>query len=115
MTPPLAPWFQSFVWAEVALQLPFFLVATYAFALKRNWIRIPAIIYGSFVVASMVPILTVIATHQEAGYAPAPLLAFYAPYLLVPGALVAVMAANPRPFGPATPGAGRRAGKAKRG
>ena len=40
-------------------------------AARRNWIRIPGIIYGSFVVATMVPILTVLATHQTPGYDPA--------------------------------------------
>lgn len=91
-------WFQSFVWTEVTLQLPFFFVGVYAFLTRANWIRIPAIIYGSFVCATMVPILTVIATHKEPGYKPAPVIGFYLPYLLIPGALAAVMAANPVPF-----------------
>ena len=30
---------------------------------RKNWIRIPAILYGSFVTATMVPILAELATH----------------------------------------------------
>lgn len=40
--------------------------------------------------------------------------AFYAPYLLVPATLALHMAATPRPFGPAVPGAGRSAKSKKR-
>lgn len=54
MTPPLEPWFKSFVWTEVTVQLAFFFVGAYAFITRKNWVRIPAIIYGTFVVASMV-------------------------------------------------------------
>lgn len=100
MTPPIEPWFKSFVWSEVLVQLPFFFVGAYAFATRKNWIRIPAIIYGSFVCATMVPILTVLATHRAAGYKPGALIAFYMPYLVVPALLVMVMAGTPQPFSP---------------
>jgi hypothetical protein len=32
-------------------------------AAKRNWLRIPAILYGSFVSATMLPILAELITH----------------------------------------------------
>ena len=100
MTAPLTPWFKSLVWSEVLLQLPFFFVGAYAFITKRQWIKIPAIIYGSFVVATMFPILATLAQHTEPGYSAAPLIAFYAPYLIVPAALVAVMSTSGQPFPP---------------
>jgi fructose-specific phosphotransferase system IIC component len=115
MTPPLAPWFKALVYSEVFLQLPFFFVGAYAFLARKNWIRIPAIIYGSFVVATMVPILAALGAHEAPGYAATPLVAFYLPYLLIPAALVGVMAANERPFAAARDGAAGRRGKAKRG
>ncbi len=117
MTAPLQPWFKALVYSEVYLQLPFFFVGAYAFATRANWIRIPAIIYGSFVTATMVPILGALAAHTAPGYVAAPVLGFYLPYLLIPAALVAVMAANPVPFkGGAPKRAPRRAAtKAKRG
>ena len=36
-------------------------------AARRNWIRVPVLIYGSFVVATMVPILAELATHSGEG------------------------------------------------
>jgi len=112
MTPPLETWFKALVWSEVVLQLPFFVVGAYAFATRKNFIRTPCIIYGSFVCATMVPILTVIATHAAPGYAPGPVFAFYLPYLLIPASLVFVMVASPVPFSP-TPDDRFSASKAK--
>jgi len=56
--------------------------------MRKEWIRVPAAIYGGFVCATMVPILTVLATHTGVpGYQSTPLLAMYAPYAIVPGIL----------------------------
>ena len=88
MSPPRDMWFISLIWTEVLAQLPFFFVAVYAFSMKKEWIRVPAAIYGGFVCATMVPILTVLATHTGVpGYQSTPLLAMYAPYAIVPGIL----------------------------
>jgi hypothetical protein len=82
-------WFQSLVASEIALQLPFFFVALYAFIYRKEWIRRPMIAYGGFVSATMVPILTElffaagITSHQRGA-----LLAMYLPYLVVPVVLV---------------------------
>ena len=32
-------WFLALVWGELLLQLPFFIIATYAFATRKRWIR----------------------------------------------------------------------------
>ena len=98
MTAPLTPWFKALVWSEVLLQFPFFFFGAYAFIYRQNWIRIPAIIYGSFVVATMVPILGALAAHTAPGYNAAPVVGFYLPYLIVPALLVGVMATTPVPF-----------------
>ena len=50
----MPPWFRCLVWMEVALQLPFFFVGAYAFLLRRNWIRTPALLYGINVTSTMV-------------------------------------------------------------
>jgi len=55
--PPL--WFQVFTACELLVQLPFFFFASYAYYKGRNWIRIPAIVYGVHVVTTLVPILAV--------------------------------------------------------
>ena len=93
-------WLQSFIWAELLFQLPFFFVATYGLLFKKNWIRIPSIIYGAHVATTVVPILFEFAhmkiVTQEQKLM---LLAFYAPYLLIPLLLTFYMAVNPHPFG----------------
>ena len=48
------PWFRVLVLIEVFLQLPFFFVGAYAFAARREWIRIPALVYGLNVASTMV-------------------------------------------------------------
>ena len=53
-----ALWFQSIVWVEIFVQLPFFVAAAYAFAACKGWIRIPCIMYGCCALTSIVPVLT---------------------------------------------------------
>ena len=50
-------WFQSFILAELLFQLPFFFVASYALYYRKNWIRIPSIIYGTHVATTVWAIL----------------------------------------------------------
>ncbi len=112
--PPFAPWFRALIAAELALQLPFFFVASYAFARKRNWIRIPALAYGVHTATTLLPILAELAASSEvpSESARAALLGLYAPYLVLPLACAAWMAACPQPFG-APPAARKGARKAE--
>nr|XP_056721021.1 sigma intracellular receptor 2 [Euleptes europaea] len=98
-------WFKSFIYCEVFLQLPFFLVAVYAFW-KGNckWIRIPAIIYAAHVATTMVPILAHFLFHDFSDSKPAGpqtwherlwLVSIYIPYLLIPILLLLTMLFNP--------------------
>jgi hypothetical protein len=48
-------WFRGVVWAECVLQLPFFLVALYAWLTLGNYIRIPTIMYGAHTATTLVP------------------------------------------------------------
>jgi hypothetical protein len=109
-------WYQSLVTAELYIQLPFFIAALYAFIKRRNWIRIPAIIVGSMMIESMVPILTTLATHEARGYDRAKVLGFYVPYLVIPMMLVSKMAMSPTPFKALKSGGGkgRGGGRTKR-
>ena len=103
----LPTWFRALCISELALQLPFFFVGAYGIARRRDWVRIPAILYGSFVSATMVPILAELAAHDEPGYQRGVLLSFYLPYLLFPGAMAARFAlGGHRPYG-AVAGAGK--------
>ena len=98
MSPPREVWFVALVWSELLVQLPFFFVATVAFLLKQNWIRIPSLIYGSFVCATMVPILATLSLHTGPGYAREAVLLMYLPYAILPALLVGIMALNEKPF-----------------
>ena len=90
------------VWCEVLLQLPFFFVASYAFLAKKNWIRVPCIIYGAHVTTTMVPIMGDILFGPNSPPVPQRynLAAIYSPYAVIPFMLVLRMALSPRPFAP---------------
>jgi hypothetical protein len=93
-------WLQSFIWAELLFQLPFFFVATYGLLFKKNWVRIPSIIYGVHVATTVWPIIADLIDNkvnsQEEKYV---LFSFYAPYFIIPALLAGYMALNPQPFG----------------
>jgi hypothetical protein len=93
-------WLQSFIWCELLLQTPFFFLATYGLLFKKNWIRIPSILYGTHVATTVVPILaeTLLGNHNT-DEQKLMLTGFYAPYLLIPLALALYMSFNPKPFG----------------
>lgn len=93
-------WLQSFIYAELFVQLPFFFAASYALIFKKNWIRIPAIVYGAHVATTVVPILAEFAFHKSiTPPQKLQLLGFYAPYLLIPLLLTWYMAVTALPFG----------------
>eukprot|EP01098_Paradermamoeba_levis_P009028 TRINITY_DN3738_c0_g1_i1.p1 TRINITY_DN3738_c0_g1~~TRINITY_DN3738_c0_g1_i1.p1 ORF type:complete len:178 (-),score=41.83 TRINITY_DN3738_c0_g1_i1:107-640(-) len=99
------PWYQSFIWCEIFFQWPFFFFAIYAFVQGRNWIRIPAIIYGSHVTTTLIPILAEIWFSRTPHWQNLPtqkkaiLTLIYSPFLLIPVLLTLKMAFNPLPFG----------------
>jgi len=95
--PPL--WFQSLVWAEMLLQLPFFFFAVYAFAKCRNWIRIPALLYGMHLVTVMIPILFETLFTPMNPQHRIKMLSIYLPWFLIPLAILIKMACYPKPFG----------------
>lgn len=89
MSEPREGWFLSLIWTEIVIQLPFFLVALYAFLLKKPWIRTPASAYGGFVCATMVPILHEICMTETIDVTKkVMLLCMYLPYFVVPCLIV---------------------------
>jgi hypothetical protein len=95
--PPV--WFKSIVALEIIFQLPFFFVAIYALIRKRNWIRIPAIVYGAHVSTTVWPILAEICVSSVEPSVKATLLMFYTPYFVIPLTLMVVCCAYEHPFG----------------
>lgn len=82
-------WFKSIISAELFLQVPYFLMAVYAWLTSSNWIRIPTIVYGAHTATTLIPILATIALHADlTNEQKAMLVAIYIPYLLMPLALI---------------------------
>lgn len=92
------PWFQALAWTEVALQLPFFFVAAYAFARAREWIRTPSIIYGLCTATTLVPIFGELYYANSPEYNKYILLGFYVPFFVVPLAIAVRALRRPRLF-----------------
>lgn len=92
-------WLKSFIWAELLFQTPFFFVATYALLFKKNWIRIPSIIYGAHVATTVWAIIAeFIASTTISSEEKLVLFSFYAPYFIIPALLTWYMAVTPVPF-----------------
>ncbi|KAJ1490735.1 transmembrane protein 6/97 [Baffinella frigidus] len=89
-------WFKALVGLEVAFELPFFFAALYALRTRKNWIRIPAIIYASHTVTALVPILASLISDAPADKrAVHVLLSFYTPYILIPAWIGVHFVCNP--------------------
>jgi hypothetical protein len=121
MTAPFPAWLRALILGELLFQLPFFFAAVYAFATRKNWIRMPALVYGVHTATTLLPILLEIAESPKVPTpaARAQLLALYAPYAVLPALCAAWMASSPQPFKAAgaaaasapAPGAGKRRSK----
>jgi EXPERA (EXPanded EBP superfamily) len=89
-------WFQSFIGAELVIQLPYFFLATYMLSSEKyqnvpfpEWFRIYSIVYIAQVVTSMIPILASILFNPMATLSQRGILSsIYMPYLIVPLSLL---------------------------
>ena len=94
------PWLQSFLYAELLFQFPFFFVVVYGLTYRKNCIRIPSIAYGAHVSTTVLPImLEFVLSKQMTAHQKTVLMAVYSPYLLFPLAIMLYMCFNPFPFG----------------
>eukprot|EP00850_Spirogloea_muscicola_P000354 SM000001S04756 [mRNA] locus=s1:2006109:2009344:+ [translate_table: standard] len=91
-------WFVSLVWCEVLFQLPFYVVAVYAFLYERSWIRVPAIVYAAHTATTMVPILTVILCSSLSRADRLALTGVYLPFLVLPLLVLLRIAPQSEPF-----------------
>jgi hypothetical protein len=106
---PALAWFRSIIGAELVLQVPFFVVALLALrgafdvraAPPRSgggvglssppWLLTAAVAYGAHVATTLLPILATFAAFEEKGFTTghrAALAAIYAPYLVMPLAVL---------------------------
>jgi hypothetical protein len=78
------PWFRAVMFGDVFVLGPYYIAAAYALVNQRNWLRIPTFIYASHVLTAA-PLLIVEHLHGPfASPAPAKVIAFYAPYWILP-------------------------------
>ncbi len=84
-------WFKALILAELTLQLPFFFIATYAWIYRREWIRIPTIIYGAHTATTLLPVFGSVLYHDAVGFTTRNrflLFAMYSPYFVMPLAMM---------------------------
>jgi hypothetical protein len=95
-------WWKMTIWIDVLGFGPFYVVAIYAFATGKNWIRLPSIIYS----AMLFTIVVIILGEELAGARATPHfpIVFLAnlPWLLFPLIIIARMWRSPSPFTRAT-------------
>ena len=83
-------WFRSLIWLELVIQLPLFVICSYGLWRKTSWSRMACILYSAHVCTAMVPVLSELTAHVLNGGKPT-LIAFYAPFLVIPLLLLVTM------------------------
>jgi len=93
------PFLQSFIIAEAIFQLPFFFVFLYALIKKKNWIRIPSILYGSHTATTVWALLYEFGLSKDIDNTTRiTLISLYYPYFLIPLILAIHMSMTEIPF-----------------
>jgi hypothetical protein len=92
-------WWRATIWIDVLGFGPFYAVALYAFVKRRDWIRLPSLLWA----AVMMTNVTIILFEELAGAhrtpRPGPVVAANLPWLLIPALMIARMR-HERPFVP---------------
>ena len=81
-------WFQVAIWLEIVVQAPFYAVAIYAFLRRKNWIRLPAVVYAVVLLTIMPIVLGEQYFGEHATDKPALVTAVYAAYVVMPLAVL---------------------------
>lgn len=91
--------YKCFMWWEQLFFGPYYAFAIFAFWTRKNWIRIPSIIYGS-VMFTKITVLMAEGAFGSVHRSPKPLtfIAVHTPYLIIPLFLVIYFWAVPAPF-----------------
>ncbi len=91
-------WWKMTIWIDSLLFGPYYVVAIHAFTKGKDWIRIPAIIQSSFLIAVVIIILGEETWGEHA--TPTPLFVYLdnAPWLLFPMFVIARMYRSEKPF-----------------
>ena len=79
-------WWKWMIGGEIVFQVPICIALAFGFAKRRQWVRLPSLLYGTHVLTTMVPIMGVLCTD------PRPTLTcklVYAIWVLLPALLMA--------------------------
>ena len=97
-------WFQSFLWAEFVFQLPLFFAFVWGILYKKNWIRIPGIVYGTHTATTCWPIIgEILWKKSDDEFKRNVLLALDAPFFVFPLLFAAFLIVIDVPFPPKVP------------
>jgi hypothetical protein len=91
-------WYRATIWLDVLAFGPFYAAAIYAFWRGRDWIRIPAVVWGSVLFTNVFIILFDELFGVHATPAPGVVVAANLPWLLMPFAVGWRVLRSPHPF-----------------
>lgn len=91
------PWWRATIWIDSLFFGPFYAVALFAFVFKKNWIRIPSIVWGSVLMTNVTVILFEEFLGPHATPYPLFVLGLNLPWLVFPAVTILTMAAG-EPF-----------------
>jgi hypothetical protein len=91
-------WYRATIWLDVLAFGPFYAAAIYAFVRGREWIRLPAVIWGAMLFTNVFIILFDELKGIHATPAPAVVVAANAPWLVIPAVVIWRVARRPLLF-----------------
>ncbi len=91
-------WWQMTIWLDVLFFGPFYVCALYAFIKGREWIRVPALLYGASISTNVIIILGEELHGPHAAPHFLPVLLLNLPWILTPIALMYRLWRRPHPF-----------------
>ena len=91
-------WYRATIWLDVLVFGPFYLAALFAFARGRDWIRIPAVIWGAVLFTNVFVILSDELWGIHATPAPLVVAGANLPWLLMPFLVGWRVLRSPHPF-----------------
>lgn len=79
-------WFRGFIAFELLVQVPFWIVASYAYAIGDPRIRLPNLVFSVASLTAMVPIISELLL-TDAKFARWTVLLIYTPFVVMPAAI----------------------------